>query len=152
MYDVAEAIEALGRTIGLEDAELDSNGNMTLTVDGSMPINFARIDETSFELWTALPDLGNASDAGLLANLLASNHLGEGSGAARLALTPDRTRVIFCERVGVGGLDEDALTERLAAFIRYATFWRSQTARDAISSRSRASMPSADDGGFMIRA
>ncbi|WP_161992849.1 type III secretion system chaperone [Aureimonas leprariae] len=152
MQDVHQAIEALGDAIGLDMAALDANGHMTLTVDEAMPVNFARIDDGAFEMWTPLDDLGSATDASLLSAMLASNHLGEGSGAGRLAMTPDRSGFVFCERVQVAGLDAEALSERLAGFIRFATFWNSAAGREALGRGGSGTALPAEDHGFMIRA
>lgn len=151
MQDVHQAVSALGEAIGMDEVAFDGNGNLTLIFDGTMAVNFHEVDEGSFELWADLPDLGGAGDARLLASVLAANHLGEGTGAARLALRPDRSGFVLCQRVAVAGADATALADTVAAFVRLAAFWSSNDARDVLGGRGATLMETPGSDFRMIR-
>lgn len=151
MQDVHQAVQALGAAIGMEGVAFDGAGNLTLIFDGTMAINFHAIEAGSFELWADLPDLGNTRDAELLAAVLAANHLGEGTGAARLALRPDRSGFVLCQRVGIAGADASTLVETVAAFVASASTWSARDASRAFAGRDAAATEPAEHGFSMIR-
>ncbi|MBB3949190.1 type III secretion system chaperone [Aureimonas jatrophae] len=152
MHDVHQTIEVLGTALGLEDLQFDADGNLTLAIDGDLLINIHKHDTTTFEIWTALRSNVDTRDPSLLASLLIANHLGEGTGASRLALTPDRSGVVLCVRLSVEDLSERGLERHLADFIRHATFWNSPHSLSS-SAGVNAGMPvGGDEPSFMIRA
>lgn len=139
MQNVEQAVEALGAAMGLDGIGLDGAGNLTLIFDGSLPLNIARRGASELELWTTLP--GQGTDAASLRRLLEANHLGEATGAARLALQPDGGAAVLCERLDVRDLDAEALARRVLDFVRHASFWRSDEATHGAAS---LSMPTDD--------
>ena len=126
-----QAIAELGRLVGISDLALDERGNLGLLFDGAMPINIARTHETAMELWSPIEEIAADGDAGLLRYFLAANHLGEGTGPARIGLQPDSGDLVLCERIEVAGLDATALERRFIEFVKHAIYWNSQDARDA---------------------
>ena len=133
MRGLDQAIAELGRLVGLADLALDDDGNVGLLFDGAMPVNVTRIDDTAMEFWSPIEDVAADGDAGLLGYLLTANHLGEGTGAARIALQPESGDIVLCERVEIAGLDPAALERRFVEFVKHAIYWNSQDARDAVS-------------------
>lgn len=152
MHDVHQAVEALGSALGLDNLEFDQNGNLTLAIEDNLLINLRQEDARTIEIWTALTSAADTRDASVLASLLVANHLGEGTGTARLALTPDRNGIVLCERLAVEDLGDDGLQRRLADFIRYAMFWNSPDAFAQASGRQIGRTLSGDEPSFMIRA
>ena len=76
------------------------------------------------------PLIGYAAAAGAMSReslvaLLTANYLGEGCGAARLALDPRRQKLLICERVDVTTLDGAAFEQRVLDFVDCAAIWRS---------------------------
>lgn len=151
MQDVHEAVSALGEVMGMDGVAFDRDGNLTLIFDGTMAVNFHRIDETGLELWAELPELGSPSDPAALSSILAANHLGDGTGAARLALTPDRSAFVLCERVSVANATARSFGEAVSQFARTAAFWRSREGRQLVESRSGASGSISHEPFSMIR-
>ena len=151
MRDVDQALDELGASTGITGMRFDANGNLTLKFDDALSVNIARIDERSIELWSPLDNLGSPGDARLLAFLLAANHLGEGTGAARIALQPHGGGFVLCERVCVTELDAAALNERLGGFARHAMFWNSPDCRAAAGNQEGDSGSMAADIDNMLR-
>lgn len=139
MQDVNHAIANLRRIVGIPTVEFDADGNMTLIFNDEMPINLARIDARTIEIWTELTGLGGGADASTMRRLMEANHLGEGTGAARLALAPGKDQFVLCERVDVEPLNDRQFAERIVEFLKHATFWNSPAGAQASSVRSDAS-------------
>ena len=152
MHSIDQAIDELGRIVGLPDLAFDAEGNLSLLFDETMPVNIARIDETSMELWTTLDDIGRESDVKLVRHLLSANHLGRNrTGAARLALQPGGGSFLLCERFEIAGLDAATLERRFSDFVENAFYWNSPDARDAISHGDSREEPLNAGGDFGIR-
>ena len=132
MQDIDEAIVELGRLVGLSDLAFDAEGNVGLLFDSSMPVNVARINEKTAELWSPIEDFGMENDAALLRFLLIANHLGEGTGAARLSLQPDG-EIVLCQRIEADSLNSATLESRFTDFVKHAFYWNSEDAREAAS-------------------
>lgn len=151
MHNIDQAIDELGRIVGLPDLAFDGQGNLSLLFDGTMPVNIARIDEKTMELWTTLENIGTDTDTRLLKYLLASNHLGEGTGAARLGLQPGGGDFVLCERIEAAGLDAATLEARFSEFVKHAFHWNSPEARDAAAARDPGQGLTAAEENFGIR-
>ena len=151
MHNIDQAIEELGRLVGLPDLAFDGQGNLSLLFDGTMPVNIARIDEKAMELWTTLDNIGTDSDPHLMRYLLTANHLGEGTGTARLALQPGGGDFVLCERIEAAGLDTATLDTRFTAFVKHAFYWNSPEARDAAAEKNSGHAPAGAEENFSIR-
>ncbi len=150
MRDVNHAIDNLRQLTKLPSLDLDAAGNLTLIFDGTTPLNLAKIDGRTVEVWSELQGLGSTSDAGTLLRLLESNHLGEGTGAARLAVAPGRSTFVLCERIDVEPLSDTQFGERIIGFLKYVTFWNSAVGASSTAPRNPAAS-TLDTGDFIIR-
>jgi hypothetical protein len=151
MRDVNHAIDNLRQLTQLPDLDFDGAGNLSLIFDGSTAVNIARIDDKRVEFWSDIAGFGTAGDIATLRSALESNHLGEGTGAARLALAPGRDTFVLCERVDVEPLSDSQFGDRIVEFLKHVTFWNSpEGARAALSRSSTSSTPDVHE--FVIRA
>jgi len=142
MQDVNHALANLRQSTGISTLDFDADGNLSLVFDDEIPVNLARIDEGTIELWTELETFTGANDLSTLRGVLEANHLGEGTGSARIALAPGKDIFILCERVAVGPLTDEQFSERIIDFAQYAAFWRSpEGARTALASPSATTEP-----------
>ena len=149
MRDVNHAIAHLRKVVGIPTIEFDAGGNLTLIFNGKTPINLARIDDKTIEVWTELT--GVIADASTVRRLMEANHLGEGTGAARLALAPGKDVLVLCERIGVEPLSDTQFAECIVEFLKYATFWNSEAGSRPAAARGEDS-PGLEQSDFMIRA
>lgn len=152
MQDVNHALANLRQVLGIPTLDFDAAGNLTLVFNGEMLVNMAKIDDTTVELWTGLESIGRADDVSTLRRLLESNHLGEGTGFARLALAPNKDDFVLCERICVTPLDDKQFGERIVDFVRYASFWNSTAGRQLPTGRASTGSTELGDFEFMIRA
>ncbi|MDC9822997.1 type III secretion system chaperone [Devosia sp. ZB163] len=150
MRDVNHAIDNLRQLTKLPGLDFDAAGNLTLVFDGETPINLAKVDDKTLEVWSDLGGLGSANDAETLRRLLESNHLGEGTGSARLAVAPGRNSFVLCERIDVEQLSDTQFGERIIGFLKYVTFWNSAEAVRSVASRSTSS-PALEIGELVFR-
>lgn len=150
MLDVHHAIDNLRQLTRLPGLDFDAAGNLTLIFDGATRLNLARIDDKTIEVWSDLKRLGSTSDPDTLRRVLESNHLGEGTGAARLAIAPGNDTFILCERIAVEPLTDTQFGERLIGFLKYVTFWNSAEGASSAAPRNPAAS-TADLGEFIIR-
>ena len=142
MHDVNHAIANLRSLSGISTLDFDANGNLALVFNDEIDVNFARIDEKTIELWTEIEDIGRADDPKIVRRLMEANHLGEGTGCARIALAPDTDTFVLCERIQVEPLNGDQFSDRIIEFLKYATFWNSaEVGRAAMASRAGAPRP-----------
>jgi hypothetical protein len=149
MQDVNHAIANLRQVVGIPTIEFDAGGNLTLIFNGETPVNLARVDDKTIEVWTELT--GVTADASTVRRLMEANHLGEGTGAARLALAPGKDMFVLCERIDVEPLSDTQFADRIVEFLKYATFWNSGEGGRALSGDSGAPSGFSPDDS-MIRA
>lgn len=149
MQDVNHALANLCQSTGIPTLDFDADGNLSLVFNGDTSVNLARIDDATIEIWTELENLGGANDPSILRGVLESNHLGEGTGAARVALAPGKDIFVLCERVSVEPLTGDQFGDRIIGFLKYATFWNSGEGARALAGSGASSVPAND---FTIRA
>jgi hypothetical protein len=129
MHDVNQALEAIRQRSGLAGLQFDRNEAVELVFDDKISINIVRIDDMHLEFvsYLALPDF--SVDTGPLRALLHANYLGAASGGGRLALDPRDDELLYCERIDVAGLSEEALEKRLIGFVEHVQFWRAPEAK-----------------------
>lgn len=151
MQNLNHALATLRDQTGIPTLDFDPDGNLTLLFDGDTEVNLNRVDDATVEVWTPLDELGRGDDVAALRRLLEANHLGEGTGAARMALSPARDRMVLCERIDVRPLDGVQFADRIVGFLKYASFWAS----DAVPPLSAARDGTAEGfspGDFVVRA
>ena len=129
MRDVNHAIGNLRQLTKLPALDFDGAGNLTLIFDGTTPLNLAKIDDKTLEVWSDLKGLGSASNTDTLRLVLEANHLGEGTGSARLAIAPGQNSFVLCERIDVEPLSDQQFADRIIGFLKYVTFWNSAAGR-----------------------
>lgn len=151
VQDVNHAIASLRSSTGVSTLDFDADGNLTLIFNGGTEVNFARLDQFHLELWTAVSGLGAARDAETLRRVLEVNHLGEGTGAGRLALAPGGDGFVLCERIDVAPLSGQQFDDRIVEFLKYATYWNSPEAARQSEGPARAE-PHRQTDDFIIRA
>ena len=155
MHSIEQAIDEIGRIVGLPKLAFDAAGNLSLLFDGSVSVNVARIDENAMEFWTTLDAIvprGGNGDAVLMKRLLAANHLGTETGAARLGLQPGGGAFLLCDRIEIAGLDAGTLEARLAGFVEQAFRWSAPGAAGAaVTAAEPGNAVAAIESGFAIR-
>ena len=154
MQDVNHALSVLRARAGLAKLDFDAAGNAEIVVEGAMSVYLTRVSETEMELSCRIDPLTGGLNPQVMEQMLMANSLGDGTGAARLAVDPDR-KPLLCQRVDVAPLDAAGFEARLTMFVRLAAYWQTDGAakliRDA-GNPADATIPAAFDGGSFIRA
>ena len=126
--ELAELIRELGAGLGLSDAEPDEDGAATLVIDDTLEIVIEPGEDGHGILISAavgtLP--GDAREA-VFAELLEANLMGQGTGAAALAIDPDREEIVLCRMILKTDLDFDDFDRELVVFANALRYWRERS-------------------------
>ena len=123
--ELAELIRELGAGLELSDVEPDEDGAATIVIDDTLEIVVEPGEGGQGVLISAavgaLP--ADAREA-TLAELLEANLMGQGVGAAALAIDPDQEEIVLCRVILKSDLDFDDFDKELVAFVDALRFWR----------------------------
>lgn len=157
MKNIQEALEFLRTTTEIPDLAFDEEGVLELIFESDLSVDLIRLDDHTLELSSLLLKLGRRTSPAHLEALLLANHLGEATGAARMALDPEDGCVVLCERVDLTPLTGAQFEKIVLNFTKYAAFWNTQEAIDFISGEmpaaemSTAAVPGHQGHQMMIR-
>lgn len=151
MRDVDEAIGALRTISGLEELELDSDGQVQLTFDDDVPLGIVKVDDGAIEVFSAVPSSGVELTAARLMAILSANLLGSLTGSARIGLDQRDETLVLCQRIDLELYDAVRFEKCILDFLIRASFLRSEDGRQALlGPEIGASVPAS--GELFIRA
>jgi hypothetical protein len=147
-----DALEQLGRRIGLPDLKFNGEGICELTVGDNIEVYLeGEPDATVLHLNGVIGTLPAADDRVLRA-LLGANYNGQATGAAALAMDPRTSEIVLTRQLDVSALDAAKLAETLETFVKYVAFWIGYLPKMAVGTPPDAPAgPGASSGSF-IRA
>jgi len=125
MRDLHEFIHELRGRIGLDTLAFDADGRFELVFGDTIEVTVHRVADRAVELACTIDDPVRAGDSARLARILSLNHLGQATGAGRLALDPVDGALVLCERIDLDGLDGNGLEARMLDFVQRAAAWSS---------------------------
>jgi len=118
-----QLIGDLGKTVGLDDLELDAAGYCCLVIDKDLVINI-EFDEPDARLmlYSMVGRPGSDRPAGLT-ELMEANYLGRGTGGATLGLERESGAIVLSREVPIAGMDLPGFSGALERFINMAESW-----------------------------
>lgn len=115
----------LGRPGSLEDG-------VQLVFDDDLVVELEAAEGGALSLVAGVAALGPENREAALAELLAANLNGRGTGAAAFALDADLDEVVLCRRFGPAGLDGAALEAGLEEFLDTLAGWKARFSRGEV--------------------
>ena len=126
--ELAELIRELGAGLGLSDAEPDEDGAATLVIDDTLEIVIEPgEDGHGIVISAAVGALPADAREAVFAELLEANLMGQGVGAAALAIDPEREEIVLCRLILKTDLDFDDFDRELVAFANALRYWRERS-------------------------
>ena len=123
--ELAELIRELGAGLGLSDAEPDEDGAATLVIDDTLEIVIEPgEDGPGVLISAAVGKLPADAREAVFAELLEANLMGQGVGAAALAIDPEREEIVLCRVILKSDLDFGDFDRELVGFANALRFWR----------------------------
>ena len=122
---LAELIRELGAGLGLSGVEPDEDGAATIVIDDTLEIVVEPgEDGHGILISAAVGKLPADAREAVFAELLEANLMGQGAGAAALAIDPDLEEIVLCRVVLKADIDFDDFDQELAAFTNALRYWR----------------------------
>ena len=122
---LAELIRELGAGLGLSDVAPDEDGAATLVIDDTLEIVIEPgEDGRGILISAAVGKLPAAAREAVFAELLEANLLGQGAGAAALAIDPGLEEIVLCRVILKSDLEFDDFDQELVAFTNALRYWR----------------------------
>ena len=123
--ELADLIREMGAHLGHRDVEPDEDGGAVIVIDDTYEIAIERGEEGRGIVISAtvgeLPDEGREA---VYAELLEANLMGQGAGAAALAIDPQVGDIVLCRVIPQSDLAFDDFDLELVGFAGALRFWR----------------------------
>ena len=111
--------------LGLSDVEPDEDGAATIVIDDTLEIVVEPGEGGQGVLISAaVGQLPADAREAALAELLEANLMGQGVGAAALAIDPDQEEIVLCRVILKSDLDFGDFDRELVGFATALRFWR----------------------------
>ena len=123
MKNFTEVVATLSALTGIADLHRNDGGPVEIPIDGIGLLEIRPAPDDAIDLVCALPLSIDVRERHSLRVLLIANHLGDGTGAARVGI--ENHEIILSQRLAIGQLDEAGLQQAIDAFLAHATFWAS---------------------------
>lgn len=136
--NISQMLDSVADALEMKTIRLEGGAYAEIAVVEGFSIHLTRIDDTSLELSTPLPQL-KPGDPALLRALMEANFLGAATGSGRLAIDSGRNEVLFCERLDGESLSAEGVRPRVRAFLARAAFWRTEGTDLALAEARKAS-------------
>ena len=118
-----QIIGDFGKTVGLDDLELDAEGYCCLVIDKDLVINIEFDEpEARLMLYSKVGAPSADRQAGLVA-IMEANYLGRGTGGATLGLQPESGAIVLSRDVPITGMDLPGFSGALERFVNTAESW-----------------------------
>jgi hypothetical protein len=124
-------LEGLCRKLGLGRPGSLADG-LQLVFDDDLVVELEATEGGALSLAAGVAALGAGGREAALAELLAANLGGRGTGAAAFALDADLDEVVLCRRFDPAGLDEAALEAGLEEFLDTLAGWKARFGRGEV--------------------
>ena len=126
-----QIIGDFGKTVGLDDLELDEAGYCCLVIDKNLVINI-ELDEPERRLMLYSLVGRPGPDRLPVPNMaMEANYLGRGTGGATLGVQPEGGGIVLSRGVPLAGLDLPGFNGALERFVNTAEAWTKRLAEPA---------------------
>jgi len=137
--DLANALQELGRRLGIGSIELDSRGGCLLAFDDDLIVDVETAeDEPGCYLTAAVGPAPADRREVVFAELLEANLQSRGTGSGWLALDGDLDEIVLCQFIGSNHFELAALEQELESFLQTLNIWRERHGRGELGSLSAA--------------
>ena len=117
MEAVGNLLKELGRHIGLEQLELDDEGQCTLAFDEDIVVTFVADPDGGLNAVSFVGELPDSGAESFVKSLLAENFLPSNHGGARFAIEPNSNRVVAVGRWDAQKTDVNAFSAQLESYV-----------------------------------
>ena len=117
MEAVNNLLKELGRHIGLDQLELDEEGQCTLAFDEDIVVTFVADPDGGLNAVSFVGELPESGAEAFVKELLAENFLPSNHGGARFAIEPNSNRVVMVRRWDAQTTDVNQFSTHLEAFV-----------------------------------
>lgn len=117
MEAVGNLLKELGRHIGLEQLELDDEGQCTLAFDEDIVVTFVGDPDGGLNAVSFVGELPDSGAESFVKSLLAENFLPSNHGGARFAIEPNSNRVVAVGRWDAQKTDVISFSAQLEAYV-----------------------------------
>jgi hypothetical protein len=117
MEAVGNLLKELGRHIGLEQLELDDEGQCTLAFDEDIVVTFVADPDGGLNAVSFVGELPDSGAESFVKSLLAENFLPSNHGGSRFALEPNSNRVVAVGRWDAQKTDVNAFSAQLEGYV-----------------------------------
>jgi hypothetical protein len=117
MEAVGNLLKELGRHIGLDQLELDDEGQCTLAFDEDIVVTFVADPEGGLNAVSFVGELPDSGAESFAKKLLAENFLPSNHGGARFAIEPNSNRVVAVGRWDAQKTDVNSFSAQLEAYV-----------------------------------
>jgi len=117
MEVVNNLLKELGRHIGLDQLELDDEGQCTLAFDEDIVVTFVADPDGGLNAVSFVGELPESGAESFVKELLAENFLPSNHGGARFAIEPNSNRVVVVRRWDAQKTDVNQFSSHLEACV-----------------------------------
>lgn len=117
MEAVRNLLKELGRHIGLEQLELDEEGQCTLAFDEEIVVTFVADPDGGLNAVSFVGELPESGANAFVRGLLEENFLPSNHGGARFAIEPSSNRVVMVGRWDAQKTDMGSFSIQLESFV-----------------------------------
>jgi len=117
MEAVSNLLKELGKHIGLDQLELDDEGQCTLAFDEDIVITFVADPDGGLNAVSFVGELPESGAESFVKGLLEENFLPSNHGGARFAIEPNSNRVVMVGRWDAQKTDIGLLSSQLEACV-----------------------------------
>jgi hypothetical protein len=117
MEAVSNLLKELGRHIGLDQMELDEDGQCTLAFDEEIVVTVVADPDGGLNAVSFVGEVPEAGGKSLMAALLEENFLPSNHGGARFALEPNSNRIVLVNRWDAQKTDLSLFSNQLESYV-----------------------------------
>jgi hypothetical protein len=117
MEAVSNLLKELGRHIGLEQMELDEDGQCTLAFDEEIVVTFVADPDGGLNAVSFVGEIPESGGMSLVTALLEENFLPSNHGGARFALEPNSNRIVLVTRWDAQKTDLSLFSNQLESYV-----------------------------------
>lgn len=145
MEAVNNLLKELGKHIGLEQLELDEDGQCTLAFDEEIVVTFVADPDGGLNAVSFVGELPESGAESFVKALLEENFLPSNHGGGRFAMEPNSNRVVMVGRWDAQKTDLGFLSAQLESFVNSIDAMQKAMAETTFDEPSSAPK---QDGGF----
>ena len=123
MKGITEVVATLSTLTGIAAMDRNDRGAIEIPIEEVGLLEIRPAPDDAIDLVCALPLSIDVRERHSLRVLLIANHLGDGTGAARVGI--ENHEIILSQRLAIGPLDAAGFEKAIDAFLAHAKFWSS---------------------------